>query len=182
MNENPINYLGNEKLNRNENFATSISVHTPTAFTVRSQLFQTSRSSIQPVNNFNSPMNRQLQQGMASPPFKRITRKCHSGSQTQLTYPPKNYASFNDFLTKPPLPEWTVSEVRHHVGVDRFSPFPYAKVVTNNKADTIIRFMQNHIVNHAIQRNIRCDQAQDIRAKKLLIYCKSNHIKLIFHQ
>ena len=31
LNENPLNYLGTEKLKRNENFATYISVHTQTA-------------------------------------------------------------------------------------------------------------------------------------------------------
>ena len=66
------------------------------------------------------------------------------------------------------------------VGVDRFSQFPYAKVVANNKADTIIKFMQTHIVNHGVPRNIRCDQAQGFRAKKFMIYCKSKNIKLIF--
>ena len=51
---------------------------------------------------------------------------------------------------------------------------------TNNKADTIIRFMQNHIVNQGVPRVIRSDQAQGFRDKKFLIYCKSKHIKLIF--
>ena len=50
---------------------------------------------------------------------------------------------------------------------------------TNNKADTIIRFMQNHIVNQGVPRVIRRDQAQGFRDKKFLIYCKSNHLKLI---
>ena len=87
LNENPMNYQGTEKLNRNKNVANSISVHTQTAFTVLSQLFTTSRSSIQnslsiqqTINSFK--MNGQLQQDMALPPFKRIIRKCHNGSQT----------------------------------------------------------------------------------------------------
>ena len=79
-----------------------------------------------------------------------------------------------------PLPDENNKEVYILVGVDRFSRFPYAKVVSNNRADTIIRFMQNHIVNHGVPRNIRCDQAQGFRAKKFLIYCKTNNIKLIF--
>ena len=78
------------------------------------------------------------------------------------------------------LPDENDEEIYILVGVDRFSRFPYAKVVSNNRADTIIRFMQNHIVNHGVPRNIRCDQEQDFRAKKFLIYCKTNHIKLIF--
>ena len=40
--------------------------------------------------------------------------------------------------------------------------------------------MQTHLVNQGVPRNIRCDQAQGFRAKKFMIYCKSNNIKLIF--
>ena len=79
-----------------------------------------------------------------------------------------------------PLPDENDKKVYILVGVDRFSRFPYAKVVSNNKAGTIIRFMQNHIVNQGIPRAIRCDQAQGFRAKKFLIYCKTNNVKLIF--
>ena len=79
-----------------------------------------------------------------------------------------------------PLPDENDKEVYILVGIDRFSRFPYAKDVANNRADTIIPFMQNQIVNHRHPRNIRCDQAQGFRAKKFLIYCKTNHIKLIF--
>ena len=43
-----------------------------------------------------------------------------------------------------PLPDENKKEVYILVGVDRFSRFPSAKVVTNTKADTIIRFMQTH--------------------------------------
>ena len=109
------------ELNRNENFAHSNSVHTQTAFTVRSQLFESSRFSLKPNSkqnsefNQNSIMNRQLQQGMALPPFRRITRKTHSGVQTQLTFSPINYASFNEFLSKLPPPELTISDVKHQV-------------------------------------------------------------------
>ena len=55
------------------------------------------------------------------------------------------------------LPAENDKDVYILVGVDRFSRFPSAKVVTNNKADIIIRFMQTHIVNHGVPRNIRCD-------------------------
>ena len=51
-----------------------------------------------------------------------------------------------DFLG--PLPDENFKHVYILVGVYRFSRFSSAKVVTNNKADTIIRFMQTHIVNH----------------------------------
>ena len=78
------------------------------------------------------------------------------------------------------LPDENDKDVYILVGVDRFSRFPSAKVVTNNKADTIIRFMQTHIVNHGVPRNIRCDQAQGFRAKKFMLYCKDNNIKFIF--
>ena len=79
-----------------------------------------------------------------------------------------------------PLADENEKEVYMLVGLDRFSRFPYAKVVTNNRADTIIRFMQNHIVYHGVPHNIRCDQSYGFRAKKFLIYCKTNNIKLIF--
>ena len=65
-----------------------------------------------------------------------------------------------------PLPDENDKDVYILVGVDCFSHFPSAKVVTKNKADTIIRFMQTHIVNYGVPRNIRCDQAQGFRAKK----------------
>ena len=79
-----------------------------------------------------------------------------------------------------PLPDENNKDVYILVGVDRFSRFPSAKIVANNKADTIIKFMQTHFVNHGVPRNIRCDQAQGFRAKKFMIYCKSKNIKLIF--
>ena len=79
-----------------------------------------------------------------------------------------------------PLPDENDKEVYILVGVDRFSRFPYAKIVSNNRADTIIRFMQNHIVNLGVPRKMRFDQAQGFRAKKFLIFCKTDSIKLIF--
>ena len=115
-----INYLGTKKLDRNENFTRSNSVQTQTAFTVRSQLLKSSRSpfksiSVNPNFKTNSTMNRQLQQGMSLPPFRRITRKSHNSAQTQLTFSPINYASFNELLSKPPPPELTFSDVTHQV-------------------------------------------------------------------
>ena len=56
-----------------------------------------------------------------------------------------------------PLPDENNKEVCILVGVDQCSRFLSAKVVTNTKAVTIIRFMQMHIVNHGVPRNIRCD-------------------------
>ena len=114
------NYLGTKKLDRNENFARSNSVQTQTAFTLRSQLLKTSRSQFNSSSidhNFNKQkeMNRQLQQGMSLPPFLRITRKSHNSAQTQLTFSPINYASFNALLSKPPPPELTFSDVSHQV-------------------------------------------------------------------
>ena len=53
-------------------------------------------------------------------------------------------------------------------------------MVTNTKADTIIRFMQTQIANHRVPQNVRCDQAQGFRAKKFMLYCNNNNIKLIF--
>ena len=45
------------------------------------------------------------------------------------------------------LPDDNNKDVYILVGVDRFSRFPSAKVVTNHEADTIIQFKQTHIVN-----------------------------------
>ena len=63
-----------------------------------------------------------------------------------------------------PLPDENNKDVYILVGVDKFSRFPSAKVIANNKADTIIKFMQTHFVNDGVPRNIRCDQAQGFRA------------------
>ena len=38
--------------------------------------------------------------------------------------------------------------------------------------------MQAHIFNHGVPRNIRC--AQEIRAKKFMLYYKNHNIKIIF--
>ena len=108
--------------------------------------------------------------------FKVISGKQHYTTLDAVVEP--NEEIQLDFAG--PLPDENDTEVYILVVVDRFSRFPYAKVVTNNKADTIIRFMQNQIVNQGVPRAIRCDQAQGFRAKKFLIYCKSNNVKLIF--
>ena len=41
-------------------------------------------------------MNRQLQTGMALPPFKRILRKCHNGQQTTVKNAPTNFTAFTE--------------------------------------------------------------------------------------
>ena len=108
--------------------------------------------------------------------FKVISGKQHYTTLDAVVEP--NEEIQLDFAG--PLPDENDKEVYILVVVDRFSRFSYAKVVTNNKADTIIRFLQNQIVNQGVPRAIRCDQAQGFRAKKFLIYCKTNNVKLIF--
>ena len=97
--------------------------------------------------------------------FKVIPGKQHYTTLDAVVEP--NEEIHLDFVG--PLPDENDKEVYILVGVNRFSRFPYAKVVTNNKADTIIRFMQNHIVNQGVPRAIRCDQTQGFGAKKFLI-------------
>ena len=58
-----------------------------------------------------------------------------------------------------PLPDENNKDVYILVGVDSFSRFLSTKVVANNKADRTSKFMQTHMVNHGVPRNIRCDQA-----------------------
>ena len=77
---------------------------------------------------------------MAVLPFKRIVRKCHSGNQIQFTFPPTNYALFNDFLTKPPPPELTISEVKHQV-IPLSESYLFRRV-ENNKVDAICQTMK----------------------------------------
>ena len=79
-----------------------------------------------------------------------------------------------------PLSNENKKEVYILVEVDRFSRFPSPKVVTITKADTIIRFMQTHLVNYRVPRNVRCDQAKGLRAKNVVLHCKDNNIKLVF--
>ena len=146
-----INYLGTKKLDRNENFTRSNSVQTQTAFTVRSQLLKSSRSPFKSISvhpNFKTKptMNRQLQQGMSLPPFRRITRKSHSSAQTQLTFSPINYASFIALLSKPPPPELTFSDVTHQV-------IPSKESFTFNR-------IENEKVN-AICQTLELKQSQD---------------------
>ena len=108
--------------------------------------------------------------------LKVISGKTHFTSQNALVEP--NEEIQLDFAG--PLPDKNNKDVYLLVGVDGFSRFPSAKVVTKNKAHTIIRFRQTHIVNHGVRRNIRCDQAQVFQAKIIMLYCKNNNIKLIF--
>ena len=153
LNENPIGYLGTRKLNRNENVETSISAHTQTAFTVKSQLFQTSRdnksNSIIPHSTVNKKfsygknpksVSRQLHQGIALPSFKKITRKSHSGAQTQLTFPPINYTTFNDYLNKPPTPDFTISDVTHQV-IPSEESYTFRRI-KNEKVNSICQTVQ----------------------------------------
>ena len=140
-----INYLGTKKLDRNENFTRSNSVQTQTAFTLRSQLLKSSRSpfnssSIDPNFKKRKNMNRQLQQGMSLPPFRRITRKSHNSAQTQLTFSPINYASFNALLSKPPPPELTFSDVSHQVIPSKES-FTFNRI-ENEKTDAICQTLE----------------------------------------
>ena len=85
-------------------------------------------------------MGRQLQQGMALPPFRQIIRKSHSGSQTQLTIPPTNYASFDEFLSKPPLPELTINEVKHQV-IPSTESFTFRRV-ENERVNAICQTLE----------------------------------------
>ena len=64
---------------------------------------------------FYTKVNRQLQTGMALPPFKRILRKCHSGQQTTVTIPPTNFASFTEILEEKPSTTLSFSNVMHQV-------------------------------------------------------------------
>ena len=77
------------------------------------------------------------------------------------------------------LPNENIKIVYILIVVDRFFRFPSAKVVTNTKADTIIRFMKTPIVNHGFHETYGV-QAQGFRAKKFMLYCKDDNIKLIF--
>ena len=60
-------------------------------------------------------MNRQLQTGMALPPFNRILRKFHSGQQTTVTIPPTNFASFTEIPEETPPTTLSFSDVMHQV-------------------------------------------------------------------
>ena len=111
-------------LNRNGNFATSISVHTQIAFTVRNQLFQFSRSADTQITSnfkfkyFKSRANHEqtitTRHGLAS--IQTDRSQMPQWQSNPAYFPPINYALFNDFLTKqPPPPELTVGEVRHQV-------------------------------------------------------------------
>ena len=135
-----INYLGAKELNRYKNFSRSNSVHTQTAFTVRSQLFESSRSSLKQNSKHSNTMSRQLQQGMALPPFRRITRKSHSGMQIQLTFPPINYASFNEFFPKAPPPDLAISDVKHQV-IPSPENFTFRRI-ENDRVDAICKTLE----------------------------------------
>ena len=78
---------------------------------------------------------------MSLSPFKRILRKCNSCTQSQLTFAPSNYASFNDFLAKPPPPQLSISDVSHQVITSNES-FTFVRAI-NDKADAICQTLQN---------------------------------------
>ena len=85
-------------------------------------------------------MSRQLQHDMALHPFKRITRNCQSGNQTQLTFAPVNYATFNDYLNKTPPPETTISDVTHQV-IPSAESYTF-KRIENEKVNAICQTLQ----------------------------------------
>ena len=60
-------------------------------------------------------MSRQLQTGMALPPFKSILRKCHSGQQTTVPIPPTNFASFTETIQENTPTTLSFSDVMHQV-------------------------------------------------------------------
>ena len=101
LNNHPINYPGTKELNRNENFACSNSVHTQTAITVPSQLFERSRSSLK-RNSKHSKMSRQLQQGMAFTSVSSDNTTIPQRYADTHSVSPTNYASFNEFISKSP--------------------------------------------------------------------------------
>ena len=145
MIKNPNGTQRTLQLNRNENFARSNSHAKATKFTVNSQSLENShalsnsnilnQSSInkiqkktssshqsnqpyfttQPSAPIDTKMNRQLQTGMALPPFKRILRKCHSGQQTTLTIALTNFASFTETPEEPSQSTFSFSDVRYQV-------------------------------------------------------------------
>ena len=75
MTSNPNGFLGTRALNRNKNGIASTSLATQTMFTVKSQLNTAS--------------------GMSLPPFRRILRKCHYGTQNFIAFHPNNIASLD---------------------------------------------------------------------------------------
>ena len=116
MNSNPNGYQGTQSLNRNENDLASNSFATQTKLIVKSPLPNFSRierTSNSPnsanctklanqIQNQNllPNMNRQLTNtasGKSLPPFRRITRKCHNGAQTTISFHPQNISSFDTF-------------------------------------------------------------------------------------
>ena len=81
-----------------------------------------------------------------------------------------------------PLPDKNDTDVYILVGVDRFSRFPSAKVVTNNKADTIIRFMQTHKVNHGFHETYGMIRHKGFGRKNLCCIAKIIASNLFSHQ
>ena len=63
--------------------------------------------------------------------------------------------------------------------VDRFSPFPHAKVYHNCDTDTAIEKFEKYIKFHGIPRNIRCDQAQAFKSRQFETFCNNHNIRFI---
>ena len=66
------------------------------------------------------------------------------------------------------------------VAIDKWSKFPIAKIVSNTTANITIKFRLRYISNNGVPKILRCDQAQTLRAKKFQVFCRTNHIKLLF--
>ena len=64
-----------------------------------------------------------------------------------------------------PLPDENNKDACILVGVDRFSRYPSAEVGASDKVNTIVKFIEIHIVNHGVPRNTCCDQAQGLGRK-----------------
>ena len=77
---------------------------------------------------------------MALPPFKRITRKCHSGTQTQLPFALINYTTLTDYLNKPPPPELTIRDVTHQV-IPSAESYTFKKI-ENEKVNAICQTLK----------------------------------------
>ena len=64
------------------------------------------------------------------------------------------------------------------VKVDRLSRYPHAETFNNCDTKTAIDYFDSYCKVHGIPRSIRCDQAQDFRAREFEMYCNNKNIKL----
>ena len=116
-------------------------------------------------------------------------KNCRDKGKNLKIIPGKKHYTTLDAVVEPneiiqlnftgPLQDDNDKEVYILVGVDRFSRFPYAKV-SNNRADTIIRLLQNHIVNYGVRVTSDAITHKVSGPKSFLIICKTNSTKLIF--